>query len=179
MQVDAGRRRRRDRYVESSRRIRDFEDACMTKTRPLKHEPVEPTDVIFSEPAYRRCIIGAQRGLKVAAVFFGVTLVGFAITLGHLFDGRKFGVVDVAFMYSGWGLVGGAVGGLAIPIARGPMSSIPVAALIFLPLAIAVRVMNNGWTSWHFGDVLFVLAASLFMALIWGPLVWKRLHESD
>jgi hypothetical protein len=39
--------------------------------------------------------------------------------------------------------------------------------------------MNNGWTSWHFGDVLFVLAASLFMALIWGPLVWKRLHESD
>jgi peptidoglycan/LPS O-acetylase OafA/YrhL len=151
----------------------------MAKTRRLEPEPVEPPDPILSEPALRRCIIGAQRGLKVVAVFFGVTLVGFAITLGHLFDGRTFGVVDVAFMYFGWGLVGGALGGLAIPIARGPMSSIPVAALIFLPLAIAVRVMNDGWTSWHLGDVLFLLAASLFMALIWGPLAWKRLHEND
>ena len=105
----------------------------MTKTRPLKHEAVAAPDVILSESALRRCIIGAQRGLKVVTVFYGLTLVGFAITLGHLFDGRSVGVIDVGFMYLTWGLLGGALGGLAIPMARGPMTSIPVAQHMIRP----------------------------------------------
>ena len=151
----------------------------MTKTRPLKSAPVEPRDPILSEPAYRRMVLGAARGLKVVVVFYALTLLGFAITLGHLFDGRDFDVVDVGLMYFGWGLFGGALGGLASPIARGALSSIPVAALIFLPLAVAVRVMTDGWSAWRTNDVLFILASSLFMALIWGPLAWRRLHEDE
>ena len=76
----------------------------MTKTRPLKTEPSEPPDSILSEPAHRRMIIGASRGAKVVAVFYAVTLIGFAITLGRLFEGREFGVVHIGFMYFGWGV---------------------------------------------------------------------------
>ena len=153
----------------------------MAKTRPLKPGPIEglaPPDPILAEPPVRRMAIGAERGLKVVCVFYGVTLLGFVLTSDHLFGGREFGVVDVGFMYVAWGLFGGALGGLAIPMARGPMSSIPVAALIFLPLAVAVRVMADGWSDWTTRDVLFITAACLFMALLWGPLAWKRLHEN-
>ena len=82
-------------------------------------------------------------------------------------------------MYFAWGLFGGGLGGLTIPMARGPMSSIPVVALIFLPLAVAVRVMTDGWSAWAMRDVLFILAPSLLMSLSWGPLAWKRLHEKE
>jgi hypothetical protein len=40
-------------------------------------------------------------------------------------------------------------------------------------------VLLSGWTKWRSGDVAMVLATSIFMSLLWGPLAWKRLHESD
>jgi hypothetical protein len=155
----------------------------VTKTRPLKGQHgaynQEAPDPILKEPAHRRMALGAQRGLKVVAVFYAVTLIGFAITLGHLFDGRSFGVVDVGLMYLTWGLIGGALGGLAAPMARGALSSIPVVTLIFLPLAVAVTAMDAGWRGLRAADLPFVLAASLFMGLIWGPLAWRQLHKPE
>jgi len=139
----------------------------------------DPPDPILSEPAYRRFAIGAMRGMKVTLVFYALTLVGFVITAGHLFDGRSFGVIDIGFMYLSWGLCGGGLGGVAIPIARGWFSSILVAALIFLPLAVAVRVLDRGWTQWSGGDAALILASSVFMGLLWGPLAWKRMHEKN
>jgi len=124
-------------------------------------------------------VLGAERGLKVVTVFYGLTLIGFVLTGGHLFDGRSFGVIDVGFMYFAWGLFGGALGALAAPMARSAMSSIPVAALIFVPLAVAVSVMSDGWMFWRTRDLLFVPIASVLMGLFWGPLAWKRLHEDD
>ncbi|HEX5071903.1 MAG TPA: hypothetical protein VFW03_01785 [Gemmatimonadaceae bacterium] len=123
--------------------------------------------------------IGAKRGIKVVTLFYLLTLIGFVITAGHLFDGRSFGVIDVGFMYLAWGVCGGALGGLAVPIARGWASSIPVLALIFLPLAVAVRILDLGWTDWNAGDVVIVLASSLLMGLLWGPLAWRQLHKGQ
>jgi hypothetical protein len=120
--------------------------------------------------------LGAARGLKVVVVFYAVTLVGFAITLGHLFDGRSFGVIDVGAMYAIWGVFGGALCGLAIPIARGALSSIPVATLTFLPLAIATFSMAQGWRSVTH-ELPIIIAAATFMGLIWGPLAWRQLHK--
>jgi peptidoglycan/LPS O-acetylase OafA/YrhL len=155
----------------------------VSKTRPLRSvkdrlEKRTP-DPILTEPALRRMALGGRRGLKVVTVFYGLTLVGFALTLGHLFDGRSFGIVQIGFMYLSWGLLGGALGGLAVPLARSAVSSIPVAALIFLPLGVAVMVMTEGWSFWTTSDLLFPPIASLLMGVLWGPLAWMRLHEDE
>jgi len=156
----------------------------MARTRSVKapegsKQQLPMPDPILSEPAHRRMAIGAQRGIKVTAVFYLFTLIGFLITGGHLFDGKSFGVIDIGFMYFAWGLSGGALGGLAIPVARGWVSSIPVLALIFLPLAVAVRVLESGWSRWNAGDAVIILASSLFMGLLWGPLAWRQLHRKE
>jgi hypothetical protein len=82
-------------------------------------------------------------------------------------------------MYFSWGLFGGALGGLSVPIARSAASSIPVLFLIFLPLAVAVHVMESGWHEWNIRVILGIFALSLLMGLIWGPLTWKQLHKRE
>jgi hypothetical protein len=52
-------------------------------------------------------------------------------------------------------------------------------ALIFLPLAVAVRVLDIGWADWNTGDVILVAASSLLMGLLWGPLAWRQLHKNE
>jgi hypothetical protein len=143
------------------------------------HEPASTRDPILFAPAHRRMAIGAKRGIKATAAFYIVTLLGFVVTAGKLFDGRSYDVIDIGFMYLAWGVFGGALGGLAAPIARSSVSTIPVMALIFLPLAIAVRVLTSGWAGWNARDMTFIVASCLLMSLLWGPLVWRQLQKKD